>query len=49
MVAESDAFTLGLRRFEPFVQDPVIQSVREKTPAEGAPADAGWRSPQEQS
>lgn len=30
LIAEGDAVTLGLRRFEPFVEDPVIQSVRKK-------------------
>jgi hypothetical protein len=34
LVAEGDALTLGLRRFEPFVEDPAIQSVRKKAPAE---------------
>ncbi len=45
LVAEGDALTLGLRRFEPFVEDPAIQSVRKKTPAEGPPTGAGARSP----
>jgi hypothetical protein len=30
LVAEGDALTLGLRRVEPFVDDPVIQSVRKQ-------------------
>jgi hypothetical protein len=34
LVAEGDALTVGLRRFEPFVEDPAIQSVRKKTPGE---------------
>ena len=44
LVAEGDALTLGLRRFEPFVEDPAIQSVRKKTPAVGSPARAGGPS-----
>jgi hypothetical protein len=44
LVAEGDAVTLNLRRFEPFVDDPAIQSVRKKTPAESSPASAGARS-----
>jgi hypothetical protein len=40
LVAEGDALTLGLRRFEPFVEDPAILSVTKKTPAAGAPAGA---------
>jgi hypothetical protein len=31
LIAEGDSITLGLRRFEPFVDDPTIQSVRKKT------------------
>lgn len=34
LIAEGDALTLGLRRFEPFVEDPAIQNVRKKTPGE---------------
>jgi hypothetical protein len=45
LVAEGDALTLGLRRFEPFVEDPAIQSVRKKTPAEGPPSGAAGRTP----
>lgn len=30
LVAEGDKLTLRLRRFEPFVEDPAIQSVRKK-------------------
>jgi len=45
LVAEGDALTLGLHRFEPFVEDPAIQSVRKKTPAEGSASGAGGRSP----
>jgi hypothetical protein len=45
LVAEGDALTLGLRRFEPFVEDPAIQSVRKKTPAEGPPTGAAGRTP----
>lgn len=37
LVAEGDEVALGLRRFEPFVDDPVIQSVRKKRPAEDGP------------
>lgn len=44
LVAEGDALTLGLRRFEPFVEDPAIQSVRKKMPAEG-PSGAAGRTP----
>jgi len=40
LVAEGDALTLGLRRFEPFVEDPTIQSVRKKKRAEGVPSGA---------
>jgi len=45
LVAEGDALTLGLRRFEPFVEDPAIQSVRKKTPAAGPPTGAAGRTP----
>jgi hypothetical protein len=45
LVAEGDALTIGLRRFEPFVEDPAIQSVRKKTPAQGPPAGAAGRTP----
>ena len=45
LVAEGDALTLGLRRFEPFVEDPAIQSVRKKTPAESPPPAAAGRTP----
>lgn len=38
LVAEGDALTLGLRRFEPFVEDPSIQSVRKKQPPADAPS-----------
>lgn len=40
LVAEGDELTLDLRRFEPFVENPVIQSVRKHPPAgpPGAPA-----------
>lgn len=34
LVAEGDGLTLGLRRVEPFVEDPAIESVRKKAPAE---------------
>jgi hypothetical protein len=46
LVAEGDALTLGLRRFEPFVEDPAIRSVRKKTPAEGPPSGAAGRTPE---
>jgi len=45
LVAEGDALTLALRRFEPFVEDPAIQSVKKKTPAEGSPTGAAGRTP----
>jgi hypothetical protein len=45
LVAEGDALTLGLRRFEPFVEDPVIQSVRKKTPTENPKTGAAGRTP----
>ncbi len=45
LVAEGDALTLGLRRFEPFVEDPVIQSVRKKAPAENPKTGAAGRTP----
>jgi hypothetical protein len=45
LVAEGDVLTLGLRRFEPFVESPVIQSVRKKTPAAGPPAGSAGRTP----
>jgi len=45
LVAEGDALTLGLRRFEPFVEDPAIQGVRKKTPAAGPPTGAAGRTP----
>lgn len=38
LVAEGDALTLGLRRFEPFVEDPPIQSVRKKQPPADSPS-----------
>jgi len=34
LVAQGDTLTLGLRRFEPFVDDPAILSVKKKPPAE---------------
>lgn len=37
LVGEGDTVTLGLRRFEPFVEDPAIQNVRKKKPAEPLP------------
>ena len=37
LVGEGDTVALGLRRFEPFVEDPMIQSVRKKKPAESPP------------
>ena len=45
LVAEGDALTLGLRRFEPFVEDPAIQSVRKKTPTENPKTGAAGRTP----
>ena len=45
LVAEGDALTLGLRRFEPFVEDPAIQNVRKKTPAENPKTGAAGRTP----
>jgi len=45
LVAEGDVLSLGLRRFEPFVEDPAIQSVTKKTPAEGSPTGAAGRTP----
>jgi hypothetical protein len=45
LVAEGDALTLGLRRFVPFVEDPAIQSVRKKAPAEGPPTGAAGPTP----
>jgi len=45
LVAEGDALTLGLRRFEPFVEDPAIQSVRKKTPTESPKTGAAGRTP----
>jgi hypothetical protein len=45
LVAEGDTLTLGLRRFEPFVEDPAIQSVRKETPAEDLPSRAAARTP----
>jgi hypothetical protein len=45
LVAEGDALTLGLRRFEPFVEDPAIQSVRKKAPAENPKTGAAGRTP----
>lgn len=43
LVAEGDQLTLELRRFEPFVENPVIQSVRKQPPAAapGGPAREG--------
>jgi hypothetical protein len=40
LVAEGDTVTLGLRRLEPFVDDPVIQSVMKTTTAGAAAAGA---------
>lgn len=38
LVAEGDTLTLGLRRLEPFVNDPEIRSVKKQTTGEaGAP------------
>ena len=45
LVAEGDALTLGLRRFEPFVEDPAIESVRKKTPTESPKTGAAGRTP----
>ncbi|MEK7862343.1 MAG: hypothetical protein AAB295_03660 [Chloroflexota bacterium] len=45
LVAEGDALTLGLRRFEPFVEDPAIRSVRKKTPADRLSTGAAGRAP----
>jgi hypothetical protein len=45
LVAEGDALTLGLERFEPFVEDPAIQSVRKQSPSEGLPSGAAGRTP----
>lgn len=42
LVAEGDALTLGLRRYEPFVQDPEILSVRKKTGGEGKTTSRTW-------
>jgi hypothetical protein len=38
LIAEGDTVTLGLRRVEPFVNDPTIQSVRKTTAAGGTPS-----------
>jgi hypothetical protein len=38
LIAEGDTVTLGLRRLEPFVTDPTIQSVRKTTTAGAAPS-----------
>lgn len=45
LIAEGDSVTLGLRRVEPFVEDPAIQSVRKKMPAEGGPSGAVEHTP----
>jgi hypothetical protein len=37
LVGEGDTVTLGLHRVEPFVEDPTIQSVHKKKPAEPLP------------
>jgi len=41
LVGEGDTVTLGLRRFEPFVEDPAIQRVRKKglPEPEGGPSE----------
>lgn len=44
LVAEGDVLTLGLRRFEPFVEDPAIQSVKKKAPAENPSTGAAGRT-----
>ena len=44
LLAEGDALTLGLRRFEPFVEDPAIQSVKKKAPAENPNTGAAGRT-----
>ena len=45
LVAEGDALTLDLRRFEPFVEDPAIQNVRKKAPAENPKTGAAGSTP----
>jgi hypothetical protein len=45
LVAEGDALTLGLRRFKPFVEDPAIQSVSNKAPAENPKTGTAGRTP----
>lgn len=45
LVAEGDTLTLGLRRFEPFVEDPAIQSVKKKIPGDAPPSGAPGRTP----
>lgn len=41
LVAEGDELVLGLRRVEPFVEDPAIQSVRKKKPDPSPAAGSG--------
>lgn len=43
LVAEGDAVTLALHRFEPFVEDPAILSVKKRKPADGLPSSAAPR------
>ena len=43
LVGEGDVVTLGLRRFEPFTENPTIQNVRKTKPA--APLPGGPAAP----
>ena len=45
LIAEGDTVTLGLRRFEPFVEDPLIQSVKKSTAGEAPATGAAGRTP----
>lgn len=45
LVAEGDTLALGLRRFEPFVDDPAILSVKKRPPGEGQPDGTAGRTP----
>ena len=45
LVGEGDELTMSLRRVEPFVEDPVIESVRKKTPAAPGPSGPLQRTP----
>ena len=45
LVGDGDTLTLALRRFEPFVEDPAIRSVKKRVPGASAPSGSAGLKP----